>query len=104
MSDGKKLFNEKLNWLDGTFDKLAIADGNLLVGAQSNPDENGVKTILTIGASVKPDGLMIGDMEPDVGVVRYDGHAIHFCKPSSVQVFIDALEEIKADMLKATGV
>lgn len=90
------MFTEELPYKNGSKDKLAIFDGNIAVAPAVN-GSYGVQTIISFRRVKKPTSKNIGDETADLGC-KVNGHAFHFVYPESVQVVIDALEEIKKDM------
>jgi hypothetical protein len=91
-----ELFTNTLKYKNGVEDKLAIFDGNILVGPVKNTSY-GVDTIIAFRRVEKPDDKSIGDRD-DGRFSHVSGYAFHFENINSIQVVIDALEEIKADM------
>lgn len=94
-----ELFDSTLKYTNARKDKLAVFDGNILVGAQSNEDENGTKTMVTFRRVKKPEGTKIGDENNDF--LDVEGYAFHFNRIESIDVVIKVLEEIKTSMKNA---
>jgi len=94
------LFNRILKYTNKIEDQLAIFDGNVLISAIENPDENNVKTMIGFRRVDKPQGKKIGDSD-DSQFKDIQGYAFHFQRIESVQVMIYALEEVKESMINA---
>lgn len=87
-----------------TFNDSSVAcevihfNGGIRVGAVENP-EYCIRTMISFTRVIDPPDHEIGDDVPS-GAKETDGIALSFAHPSSVQVVIDALEIVKADMNK----
>lgn len=93
------MFTETLNYATGSKDKLAIFDGNILIAAQSNPDENHTKTMVTFKRVIRPTDKEIGDYSLKGEFDHIEGYAFHFNSVESVNVLLECLQEVKASML-----
>jgi hypothetical protein len=94
------LFNTKLTYTDGIEDKMAIFDGNVLIGAVENPTEGNIKTMIAFRRGQRPEDVQPGELNPYGPHHMIPGYAFHFNEVVSVETMIRVLEEIRLDMLR----